>query len=101
MGELLERHEKAGKLVAAIGVAPIAFASHRIGKGGTLTSYPTVKDKLTGAGYKYSEEKVAVSGHMVTSRGPGTAFDFALKLVELLVDAGKAAEVKKQLLHGN
>ncbi|KAL7078131.1 hypothetical protein ACQ4LE_002200 [Meloidogyne hapla] len=99
VGKLLQHHEKEGKIVAAICAAPIAFVSHGIAKQGTLTSYPSVKEKITSAGYNYSEEKVCVWNNVVTSRGPGTAFDFGLKLVELLTDSEKAETVKKALLH--
>ena len=37
-------------------------------------------------GYKYSNDRVVVDGTLVTSRGPGTAFEFALKLVEILME---------------
>jgi protein DJ-1 len=97
-GELLKRHEKAGKLVAAICAGPDVFRSHGIGKGATLTSYPTVKDKLVEAGYTYSEDKVVVCNNLITSRGPGTAFEFALQLVELLSGKEKAHSVRSALL---
>ena len=29
-------------------------------------------------GYKYSQERVTTDGHVITSRGPGTAMQFAL-----------------------
>lgn len=38
-------------------------------------------------GYSYSEDRVVIDGKLVTSRGPGTTFEFALALVEIL--AGK------------
>jgi len=41
------------------------------------------------AGYSYSEDRVVVDGKLVTSRGPGTTFEFALTLVELLVSKEK------------
>ena len=41
------------------------------------------------AGYNYSEDRVVVDGKLVTSRGPGTTFEFALALVELLVSKEK------------
>ena len=63
-----------------------------------MTSYPSVREKIESAGYSYSEEKVCVWKNVITSRGPGTAFDFSLKLVELLTDAEKAAEVRKAVL---
>ncbi|KAH9926741.1 DJ-1 [Fomitopsis serialis] len=57
-----------------------------------LTSHPSVKSELEND-FEYSEEPVVVSGKLVTSRGPGTAFPFALTLVELLCGKEKRAEV--------
>ncbi|KAF8065031.1 class I glutamine amidotransferase-like protein [Lyophyllum atratum] len=62
-----------------------------------LTSHPSVKKELE-EDFEYSEEPVVVSGKLVTSRGPGTAFPFALTLVELLCGADKRAEVYKPLI---
>ena len=49
-------------------------------------------------GYHYSEDNVVVTGKVITSRGPGTAFDFALKLVELLVSAEKVKEISAPMM---
>ncbi|KAL3111516.1 hypothetical protein niasHT_018291 [Heterodera trifolii] len=99
VGTVLRAHEKAGAIVAAICAAPIAFVAHQVGIGGVLTSYPSVQKTITDAGYAYSDQhKVCVHKNVVTSRGPGTAFDFALKLVELLVDIGKADEIRGAML---
>uniref|UniRef100_A0A914HFH0 D-lactate dehydratase n=1 Tax=Globodera rostochiensis TaxID=31243 RepID=A0A914HFH0_GLORO len=98
VGQVLRRHEAAGAIVAAICAAPIALVAHGVAKGGTLTAYPAVKDKITAGGYTYSEDNVCVYNNVVTSRGPGTAFDFALKLAELLAGAEKAQEVRGALL---
>lgn len=38
-------------------------------------------------------QRVVVDGPLTTSRGPGTAFEFALELVKQLYGADKAAEV--------
>ena len=40
-------------------------------------------------GYKYSEDRVVIDGKLVTSRGPGTCFEFALALVEELQSKNK------------
>lgn len=37
-------------------------------------------------------------GNLITSRGPGTAFDFALAIVENLLGKEKAKEVAKGML---
>ena len=98
VGELLRKQETEGRLIAAICAAPTALAAHCIGLGKNLTSYPSVKSQLEEK-YKYTEDKKVVQdGQLITSRGPGTAFDFALKLAEVLVSAEKAAEVAKGML---
>lgn len=40
-----------------------------------------------------AEQRVVVDGKLVTSRGPGTALEFALTLVEQLYGSDKAKEV--------
>ncbi|KAI0714222.1 DJ-1 [Fomitopsis betulina] len=57
-----------------------------------VTSHPSVMSQLD-TDYEYSEEPVVVSGKLVTSRGPGTTFPFALTLVELLCGKQKRADV--------
>lgn len=99
VGELLKKQEAAGKYCAAICAAPTAFKKHGIGAGKTVTSYPSMADQFKGTDYKYTEDQeVVVDGKLVTSRGPGTAFAFGLKLVELLVDKKTSDEIKAGML---
>ena len=70
------------KQIAAICAAPIILHSAGILKNTVVTSHPSVKDQLMGV--DYSEERVVVDGNIVTSRSPGTALEFSLKLVEIL-----------------
>lgn len=51
-----------------------------------------------GGNYNCQQDDVVVDGNIVTSRGPGTAFKFALVLVEQLVGKEKASEVAKGML---
>ena len=44
------------------------------------------------------DDRVVVDGNCVTSRGPGTALEFALKLVELLYGKDKAREVGEPMV---
>ncbi len=87
----------AGKNVAAICAAPMVFGGLGILKGKEATAYPGFEKYLDGAILK-TQEAVVVQGNVVTGRGPGLTFDFALQLLEIL--KGKAArdEVAKQLL---
>ena len=66
-------------------------------KGKSVTSYPAFKDKLDGD-YKYSEDRVVVDGNLVTSRGPGTCFEWAFKIAEILVGKEVSQELKSQTL---
>ncbi len=67
----------------------IALLAAGVGKGRPLTSHPGVKVKLESFG-KYSEARVVKDGKLITSRGPGTSFEFALALVEALEGADGA-----------
>jgi len=45
----------------------------------------------------YEESAVVVDNKIVTSRGPGTAMDFSLTLIELLMGKEKRNEVEVAL----
>lgn len=49
-------------------------------------------------GYQYLDERVVQDGNLITSQGPGTAMEFGLKLVELLVGKQKADEMVGPLI---
>ena len=53
---------------------------------------------MAGDHYKYSEARVQKDGHYITSRGPGTSFEFALTIVEELMGAEVASTVKAPLV---
>lgn len=83
VGKLLQEQEKENRLIAAICAAPTALKAHGIGKGKQITSYPAMKNDLVDY-YKYLEDKVVIDGNLITSRGPATAFAFALAIAEKL-----------------
>ncbi|KAH8247307.1 hypothetical protein KR038_002005, partial [Drosophila bunnanda] len=98
VGDILKAHEDGGKLIAAICAAPTVLAKHGIATGKSLTSYPSMKEQLVDK-YSYVEgELVVQDGNLITSRGPGTAYNFALKIAEELVGKQKVQEVAKGLL---
>ncbi|KAL1122126.1 hypothetical protein AAG570_003532, partial [Ranatra chinensis] len=97
VGALLKEQESSGRLVAAICAAPTALKAHSIGFGKRITSYPSFKEELSSS-FKYSDDQVVTDGNLITSRGPGTAFAFALAVGEHLVGNEKVNEVKKGLL---
>lgn len=88
--------ETDGKVLAAICAAPLALQEAGVLESRTYTSHPAVADQLT-CGTR-CDERVVVDGNLVSSQGPGTAFEFALKLVELLDAPELAAQLKAEML---
>ncbi len=92
----LQEQAAAGKYTAAICAAPMALHAAGLLEGKRATSFPGVIDDLPGT-HHYSDERVVVDGRVVTSKGPGTAMDFALTLVELLAGKTKRDAVESEL----
>lgn len=97
VGQLLRKQQNSNKLIAAICAAPIALKSHGIGLKKQITSHPSKAQELKDD-YKYIEERVVIDGQLITSRGPGTAFEFALAVVNKLVGSDKVIEIKKPMI---
>jgi protein deglycase len=95
---LLKKHAASGKYVAAICAAPKALAQAGLLDGKTATGYPGVLSALKLPTTLIKDSALEIDGKIVTSRGPGTAIDFALALIELLAGKAKRDEVNKQLV---
>jgi protein deglycase len=92
---LLQDMAKRGKYTCAICAAPSVLAFAGLLAGKAATSYPGCLDETSGADLQ--NEAVVQDGNIVTSRGPGTAMDFALDLVELLAGKPKREQVEASL----
>ena len=92
---LLQKMTKQGKYVTAICAAPSVLASAGLLDGKRATSYPGALDSFP----KVMQQPTAVTedAMLITSRGPGTAMDFALTLVERLAGKAKRQEVEAGL----
>ena len=86
-----------GKYTAAICAAPRVLATAGLLKGKRATSFPGGLDGFPTDGVHFLEAPVVIDGKVVTSRGPGTAMDFTLNLIELLLGKEKRDAVEKPL----
>jgi protein deglycase len=86
------------KFTAAICAAPKVLANAGLLDNKKATSYPGFLDNLNLDSTDISNEAVITDGKVITSRGPGTAMDFALTLIESLEGRDKRDEVEKALV---
>jgi 4-methyl-5(b-hydroxyethyl)-thiazole monophosphate biosynthesis len=92
---LLKTMAEQGKYTTAICASPAVLAKAGLLAGKRATSYPGFLDNAPGVGL--DDSPVVRDGKVVTSRGPGTAMDFALELVEILAGKPKRDEVEAAL----
>ena len=95
--ELITEFNNSGKLIAAICAAPSLFGGMGILKGKKACSYPGFEKYLTGAQVEYNN--VSYDGNIITSRGVGTAIDFASEIITYLLDEKTAAEVLDSIVY--
>jgi DJ-1 family protein len=85
------------KWLAAICAGPLALHKAGILRGRTFTCFPGVEKEMHRS--DRSDEAVVVDRNLVTSQGPGTAFGFALKLIELIENPAAAEKVRSGLIY--
>jgi len=85
------------KYTAAICAAPRVLATAGLLEGKHATSFPGALDQFPVNNMTYEEKSVVIDGNIITSRGPGTAMDFTLTLIELLMGKEKRDEVEAGL----
>lgn len=88
--------------LAAICAAPTLLARKKlIGVGNYAVCYPGMEDLLTAAGVEpCMDAAVVLDETLITGKGPGTVFDFALSLLEVLTDGDTAEAVQAGLHYG-
>lgn len=94
---LLGKMAREDRFTAAICAAPKVLAAAGLLDGRRATSYPGFLDRASAKGLILSGEPVVQDGKVITSRGPGTAMDFALTLVARLQGAKRRDEVEERL----
>ncbi len=94
---MVREMDRAGKYVAAICCAPYTLIKTGVLQGRKATVSPSGKKEVSAAA-QYCEDRVVVDGNLITSQSPGTAMEFALKLVEILAGEKAMKKVKAQTL---
>ena len=95
--DFVEKMSRAKKLLAAICAGPIVLSKADVIKDKKITSYPGFEKELNFKEYK--EEAVVIDDNVITARGPYFAVDFALAIIEYLIDKETAEKVKEDILY--
>uniref|UniRef100_UPI00358EC12B Parkinson disease protein 7 n=1 Tax=Myxine glutinosa TaxID=7769 RepID=UPI00358EC12B len=96
---LLKSQDERKGLIAAICAGPTALRAHEIGFGCKVTTHPGAKENMMEGGhYKYTEARVERDGHIITSRGPGTSFEFAFAIIDALLGSEVVGRIKGPLM---
>jgi protein deglycase len=95
--EMLKRQREKGRFYAAICASPaVVFQPHGLLVGKRATCHPG--RVMTLENRESANSRVVMDGNCITSQGPGTAMEFALALVELLLGREKRVEVEGPLV---
>lgn len=92
---LTEQNEK-GKRIGAICAAPSVLGQLHLLEGKKATCYPGFESYL---GDSYVDDSVVVDGNVITAKGAGVAYDYALCLISLLKDKDTADRVASQSIY--
>lgn len=93
--ELLVKHSKAGKRVAAICAAPSVLGKIGLLEGKKAMCFPGYEQDLLGAEVIGAPQRVVTDGNITTSRGMGTSIDLGLELVKLISGEELADKLSK------
>ncbi|MEK6715485.1 MAG: DJ-1 family glyoxalase III [Candidatus Omnitrophota bacterium] len=98
VASLINQMFKRGSIIGAICAAPaLVLEPTGILRHKKATCCPGMEN-LFSAEVRFSPEAVVCDGNIITSRGPGTALVFSLKLVEMLIDKKTAEGLRERLV---
>lgn len=97
--ETVRQFHLSGRIVAAIcAAAATVLVPHQLFPVGNMTGFPTLKDQIPEE--QWVDKRVVWDPrvNLLTSQGPGTSIDFALKIIDLVMGREKAHEVASSLV---
>ena len=80
--EWVRKFVETGKTVAAICHGPWTLVEAGVGKGKTMTSWPSLKTDLKNAGAKWVDQEVCTDGQFITSRKPDDIPAFSRAIID-------------------
>ena len=98
--QIIDRLATQGKYIGAICAAPKVLLENGLLDGKRATAYPGSLSAMDTSKVALNDTAVQIDGKVITSKGPGTAMDFALTLIEILLGKDARNEVEVPLFRG-
>lgn len=83
--QLISQLSSAGKYIGAICAAPKVLVDNGVLDNKHATAYPGALDSTDSSAVTLLPDAIVIDDKVITSRGPGTAMDFALQLIEIIM----------------
>ena len=97
VGSFVTAMARAGRLVCAICASPaVVLAPLGLLRGRDFTCFPGMEERVSGASWK--ESRVVIDGNLITSRGAGTAGEFAVAIIGKLLGEAEGERVAASVL---
>jgi 4-methyl-5(b-hydroxyethyl)-thiazole monophosphate biosynthesis len=97
VGALIAEAAAEGKQVCAICASPaVVLAPLGLLSGKRFTCYPGMEEKVRDA--KWTDGNVVIDGNIITSRGAGTAGEFAVAIIGRLLGEAEGDRIAKAVL---
>ena len=96
--QVLKDMAAGNQYIAAICAAPKVLANAGLLENKKVTSYPGALEQFSIPGMQTSNQPIEQDGNIITSRGPGTAMDFTLHLIEILTSPEKRKQIEQALV---
>ncbi len=95
--KLINDYNVQGKLLCAICAAPTVYGSMGLLKERHATCYPGMEEELNA--FEALDDAVVIDDNFITSRGVGTAIEFALAIVRNLIDDVTADKLASSIVY--
>ena len=99
--KVIRHFNQAKKPIASVCVSSLALGHAGILQGKQATIYHQLggkrKQQLQQTGAQFVDRPVVIDQHIITSTGPGTALEVALKLLEMLTSADNASALREKM----
>lgn len=93
--KMIQTMDEKERYIAAICGAPSVLLRAGIMEGRKATVHPAGRSEFRSD--QYLDDRVVVDGNIITSKAPGTAMEFALKIVEILAGRERMKAVKEEV----